>query len=158
MADPQDSASDDWVVVKGAASGFAQEVTVRSHRLLGDEPVVDGGTDSGPSPYDFLLAALGTCASITVAMYTRRKQWPLECVTVRLRHTKVHASDCAECENKAAMLDRIESEIELEGALSEEQRHRLLEIANHCPVHRTLGSEIMIETRLAEAEERGRHA
>lgn len=156
MADPPELPSD-WVVVKGAASGFAQQVTVRSHRLAGDEPVEDGGTDSGPSPYDFLLAALGTCASITVAMYARRKQWPLECVTVRLRHGKVHAGDCAECENKPTMLDRIESEIELDGALSEEQRHRLLEIANHCPVHRTLESEVMIETRLAGAEDRGCH-
>jgi putative redox protein len=158
MADLPDLPGDDWVVVKGAGSGFAQEVTVRTHRLLGDEPVAYGGTDSGPSPYDLLLAALGTCTSITLAMYARRKNWPLECVTVRLRHGKVHARDCEESENKPTGLDRIESEIDLGGALSEEQRHRLLEIANHCPVHRTLGSEIMIETRLAEAEERGRHA
>jgi putative redox protein len=117
------------VVVRGAATGFAQEISVRSHRLSGDEPTASGGTDTGPSPYDLLLAALGTCTSITVAMYARRKQWPLAWVTVRLRHAKVHATDCAKCEGSDTMLDRIEREIDLEGALSEEQRMRLLAIA-----------------------------
>src|SRR6059036_2725532 len=119
MADLQNDTS---VVVRGAATGFAQEISVRSHRLRGDEPTAAGGTDTGPSPYDLLLAALGTCTSMTVAMYARRKQWPLEWVTVRLRHAKVHATDCTECESQDTMLDRIEREIDLEGALSEEQR------------------------------------
>ena len=141
--------NDTSVVVRGAATGFAQEISVRSHRLRGDEPTASGGTDTGPSPYDLLLAALGTCTSITVAMYARHKQWPLEWVTVRLRHAKVHATDCAECESKDTMLDRIEREIDFEGALSEEQRARLLAIANRCPVHRTLTSEIVIETHLS---------
>jgi putative redox protein len=141
--------NDTSVIVRGAATGFAQEISVRSHRLRGDEPTASGGTDTGPSPYDLLLAALGTCTSMTVAMYARRKQWPLEWVTVRLRHAKVHATDCAECESKDTMLDRIEREIDLEGALSEEQRARLLGIANRCPVHRTLTSKIVIETRLS---------
>jgi uncharacterized OsmC-like protein len=103
----------------------------------------------GPSPYDLLLSALGTCPSMTVAMYARRKQWQLEWVTVRFRHAKIHATDCAECESKDTLLDRIEREIDLEGALSEEQRARLMAIANRCPVHRTLTSEIVIETRLS---------
>ncbi len=146
MADPQ---NEDFVVVQGPASGFAQEIAVRSHRLRGDEPLAAGGTDTGPSPYDLLLAALGTCTSMTLSLYARRKQWPLERVTVRLRHSKIHAKDCAECETKEGLLDRIEREIALEGALSDEQRARLLEIANRCPVHRTLTAEIAIDTRLA---------
>lgn len=136
------------VTVTGAAAGFAQQVTVGRHRLTGDEPIASGGTDTGPNPYDLLLAALGTCTSMTLGMYARRKQWPLEAVTVRLRHRKVHAEDCAECDTKVGLLDRIEREIELAGALSAEQRARLLEIADRCPVHRTLTSEILIATRL----------
>ncbi len=136
------------VVVHGGASGFAQEIQVGPHRLEGDEPLGAGGTDTGPSPYDFLLAALGSCTSMTVALYARRKQWRPQGVTVRLRHSKIYAADCAECETREGMLDRIERDIELAGALTEEQRTRLLEIANKCPVHRTLTSEINIRTRL----------
>lgn len=139
------------VVVRGAASGFAQEVTVRGHTLRADEPLSLGGTDTGPTPYDLLLAALGSCTSMTVAMYSRRKQWPLEAVTVRLRHARIHAKDCAECETKQAMLDRVEREVELAGPLSDEQRARLLEIAERCPVHRTLASEVVIRSRLVPA-------
>ena len=136
------------VVVHGSAAGFAQEITVGSHRLSSDEPVEAGGTDSGPSPYDLLLSALGSCTSMTLGMYARRKAWPLESVTVRLRNSRIHAVDCAECETKEGMLDRIELDIELRGTLSAEQRSKLLEIANKCPVHRTLVSEINIRTRL----------
>ena len=136
------------VVVHGSAAGFAQEITVGSHRLSSDEPVEAGGTDSGPSPYDLLLSALGSCTSMTLGMYARRKAWPLESVTVRLRNSRIHAVDCAECETKEGMLDRIELDIELAGTLSAEQRSKLLEIANKCPVHRTLVSEINIRTRL----------
>ena len=136
------------VVVHGSAAGFAQEITVGSHRLSSDEPVEAGGTDSGPSPYDLILSALGSCTSMTLGMYARRKAWPLESVTVRLRNSRIHAVDCAECETKEGMLDRIELDIELRGTLSAEQRSKLLEIANKCPVHRTLVSEINIRTRL----------
>jgi putative redox protein len=139
------------VVVRGDASGFAQEIVAGSHRLRGDEPLAAGGTDTGPSPYDFLLAALGSCTSITTAMYARRKGWPLKAVTVRLRHSKIHASDCAECETKEGRLDRIERDIEFTGPLTTEQRSRLLEIANKCPVHRTLTSEIDIRSRAVSA-------
>ena len=117
-------------------------------RTVSTTTAPSGGADAGPSPYDLLLAALGACTSMTVAMYARRKQWPLEAVTVRLTHTKIHAEDCAECETREGMLDRIEREITLTGALSAEQRERLLEIANRCPVHRTLVSEIDIRTSL----------
>jgi uncharacterized OsmC-like protein len=135
------------VVVRGSAAGFAQEIQAGRHRLHADEPLSAGGTDTGPSPYDLLLAALGACTSMTVAMYARRKAWPLEDVTVHLRHSKIHANDCAECETKAGMLDRIERDIHFVGSLTEEQRSKLLEIANKCPVHRTLTSEIDIQTR-----------
>jgi putative redox protein len=135
------------VVVRGSAAGFEQESHAGRHRLHGDEPVSAGGTDTGPSPYEFLLAALGACTSMTVGMYARRKGWPLEDVTVRLRHSKIHATDCAECDTKEGMLDHIELEIHFDGLLTEEQRSKLVEMANKCPVHRTLTSEIEIRTR-----------
>lgn len=136
------------VIVRGDARGFAQEIVVGPHRLAADEPTVAGGRDSGPNPYDLLLASLGSCTSMTVALYARRKQWPLDGVTVRLRHQKIHAADCADCETREGKIDRIEVDVELAGALTEEQRARLLEIAGRCPVHRTLTSEIDIRTRL----------
>ena len=137
------------VIVRGRVEGFAQEVVVGPHRLVADEPVTAGGTGTGLNPYDLLLASLGSCTSMTIALYARRKQWPLESVTVRLRHAKIHAADCAECETREGKIDRIERDIELAGALTEEQRARLLDIAGKCPVHRTLRSEIDIRTRLA---------
>ena len=136
------------VIVRGSAAGFAQVIHAGRHRLAADEPASVGGTDTGPSPYDLLLAALGACTSMTVAMYARRKAWPLEEITVHLRHSKIHAADCAECETKEGMLDRIERDIHFAGSLTEEQRSKLLEIANKCPVHRTLTSEIDIRTRV----------
>jgi uncharacterized OsmC-like protein len=136
------------VVVHGSAAGFAQEIHAGKHRILADEPASAGGTDTGASPYDLLLAALGACTSMTVAMYARRKAWALEEVTVHLRHSKIHAADCADCETRVGMLDRIERDIHFGGPLTEEQRSRLLEIANKCPVHQTLTSEIDIETRV----------
>jgi uncharacterized OsmC-like protein len=135
------------VVVHGSAAGFAQEIVVGPYHLTADEPVSAGGTNTGPSPYDFLLAALGACTSMTVGMYARRKGWPLEDVTVNLRHSRIHGTDCAECETKEGMLDRIERDIHFAGSLSDEQRSKLLEIANKCPVHRTLTSKINIATR-----------
>lgn len=136
------------VVVRGGAGDFEQDVLVGRHRLVGDEPEGQGGRDAGPSPYDYLLVALGTCTSMTLAMYARRKEWPLEGVTVTLEHSRIHAVDCAECETKAGMLDRIDRRIGLAGPLTAEQRQRLLEIADRCPVHRTLTSEISIRTQL----------
>ena len=136
------------VVVHGDANGFAQQILAGSHALTADEPTESGGTDIGPSPYDLLLAALGACTSMTVGMYARRKAWPLESVMVRLRHARVHATDCVNCETKEEMLDRIERDVQFIGVLSDEQRAKLLEISNKCPVHRTLSSHVDIQTRL----------
>jgi putative redox protein len=136
------------VIVGGDANGFAQDVSAGGHRFVSDEPESAGGTDRGPSPYDLLLAALGSCTSMTIAMYARRKHWPLERVSVRLRHTRVHAEDCAVCDESEAKLTVIERDIDLVGALDDDKRARLLEIANRCPVHRTLTSRIDIRTRL----------
>jgi uncharacterized OsmC-like protein len=125
---------------------FQQEVTVGAHRFLADEPREAGGLDSGPGPYDLLLAGLGACTAMTLRLYAERKALPLERVTVRLNHSRIHAADCADCETKEGMLDRIDRAITLRGTLDAEQRRRLLEIADKCPVHRTLTSEIDIRT------------
>jgi putative redox protein len=137
------------VIVRGGATGFAQDIIAGPHHLISDEPISVGGTDTGPTPYDLLLAALGSCTSMTVAMYARRKQWALERVTVRLRHSRVHAEDCAACDTRTGTLTLIEREIELEGVLDEEQRARLLAIAKRCPVHLTLTTNMHITTTLA---------
>jgi len=136
------------VLVVGPPSGFAQEIIAHRHRLIADEPKEVGGTESGPTPYDLLLGALGACTSMTLRMYADRKQLPLEGVRVRLRYSKIHALDCIQCETKVGKIDHIDREIEVLGALTEEQRLRLLEMADRCPVHRTLISEIDIVTSL----------
>ncbi len=136
------------VVVRGRAGGLRQDIEAGGHHLVSDEPLDLGGTDAGPTPYDLLVAALGSCTAITLQMYARHKGWPLEGVEVRLTHGKIHARDCADCETKEGRIDRIERGIVLQGALDDAQRARLLEIADRCPVHRTLTSEIQISTRL----------
>jgi uncharacterized OsmC-like protein/esterase/lipase len=135
------------VLVRETGGGkFQQEISSGPHRFLADEPVKVGGLDSGPGPYDLLLAALGACTSMTLRLYADNKKLPLERVSVRLAHNKIHAEDCLNCETKEGLIDRIDRNISLEGALSTEQRKRLLEIADKCPVHRTLESEIEIRT------------
>jgi len=135
------------VLVRETRRGtFQQEVILGKHRLYADEPESAGGLDSGPGPYDFLLAALGACTSMTLRLYADHKKIPLQRTEVRLRHGRIYAKDCADCETKEGMLDRIERVITLEGALDASQRARLMEIADKCPVHRTLKSEIDIRT------------
>ena len=129
---------------------FAQAIAVGPHRLRADEPPRVGGGDTGPTPYGLLLAGLGACTSMTLRMYANRKSLPLERVVVRLRHDKIHAEDCEACETKDGKIDRIERVIELTGDLDDATRQRLLEIADKCPVHRTLESENLIVTELAE--------
>ncbi len=138
------------VVRETRNSKFQQTVTIGPHQMLADEPVAAGGEDSGSGPYDFLLAGLGACTSMTMRLYADRKALPLERVTVTLRHSKIYAQDCAECETKAGMLDQIDRTIAMEGALDADQRKRLMEIADKCPVHRTLTSEIHIVTHAAD--------
>jgi putative redox protein len=137
------------VIVHGSARSFRQEVITGKHNLSADEPESVGGSDTGPDPYDYLLTALGVCTSMTVGLYARRKQIPLQNVTVSLSHSRIYAKDCEECETKEGMLDRIDVEVELTGSLSAEQHAKLMEIASKCPVHRTLTSEINIRLRPA---------
>jgi putative redox protein len=135
------------VLVRETGNGkFQQEVLSGPHRFLADEPVKVGGLDSGPGPYDLLLAGLGACTSMTLRLYAEHKKLPLERVSVRLMHNRIHAEDCLNCETKEGMVDRVDRNITMEGPLDAEQRKRLLEIADKCPVHRTLESEINIRT------------
>ena len=138
------------VVRETRNSKFQNTVTVGPHHLLADEPAAAGGEDTGPGPYDYVLAGLGACTSMTMRMYAERKSLPLERVTVTLSHNRIHAEDCAECETKVGMLDQFDRVIAMEGALDAEQRKKLMEIADKCPVHRTLTSEIHIVTKAAD--------
>ena len=148
-ADPREAPRS--VVVRETRNGkFQQTVSVGPHRMLADEPIAAGGEDTGPGPYDLVLAGLGACTSMTMRLYADRKSLPLERVTVTLKHSKIHAEDCADCETKAGMLDQIERVIAMEGALDAEARKKLMEIADKCPVHRTLTSEVHIVTHAAD--------
>lgn len=139
------------VMVNSGLVRYAQNISVGPHLLQADEPRDSAGNDVGPNPYELLLSALGACTSMTLCMYAEQKQWPLRGVQVRLTHSKLYAEDCVACDTKRGTLDQIDAEISLIGDLSEDQRQRLMEIADRCPVHRTLVSEIQIRTRLAVA-------
>jgi putative redox protein len=142
----------DAVVVEGGPTGYDMLIHAGRHHLTADEPVTVGGTDTGPNPYDLLLSSLGACTTITLRMYADRKQWPLEGVRATLRHKKVHARDCEDCESEKGYVDRIDRELTFEGPLDEAQRKRLLEIADMCPVHKTLHSEVVVDTREVRTE------
>ena len=136
------------ILVREAGDGrFTQEIIAGPHRMTADEPPSVGGDDRGPTPYGYLLAGLGACTSMTLRLYADRKKWPLERVTVQLRHDKIHASDCEACETGEGRIDMIEREILMEGPLDAPQRAKLLEMADRCPVHRTLHAEVLITTK-----------
>ncbi len=138
----------DQVVALGGKSGYMTEIITGQHDLVADEPVSMGGTDMGPTPYDYLVAGLGACTAITLRMYADRKKWPLEGIRIGLNHRKIHADDCDECETKNKYVDQIKLALSFKGDLDADQRQRLLEIAARCPVHRTLKGEIRIETKI----------
>jgi putative redox protein len=137
-------------VIVRSRSGLTQQITLGPHTLTADEPR-PAGVDLGPTPYDLLLSALGACTAMTVRLYADRKGWQLEGVEVKLRHDKIHAQDCAECETREGFLDRITKELTFTGELDQEQRLRLAEIAERCPVQRTLEREIAIEQSVTSA-------
>jgi uncharacterized OsmC-like protein/alpha/beta superfamily hydrolase len=143
-------AAEGEVIVRMNREHYRADIYAGSHTLIADEPLTAGGTDAGPSPYGYLSAALGACTAISLRMYADNKQWPLESIKVRITHQKIHAEDCATCETKVGKLDKFERELEFVGALDSEQRQRLLEIADRCPVHQTLHSEVVVETSLKE--------
>jgi putative redox protein len=138
-------------VIVSSIGNLKQEIWFGRHTLVADEPVDAGGEDAGPTPYELLLGALGSCTAMTLQLYARRKEWPLAGVEVRLRHQRIHAQDCAECETKEGYLDAIDKEIVVAGDLSPEQVQRLGEIAERCPVNRTLLSEIHITQAVRRA-------
>jgi uncharacterized OsmC-like protein len=139
------------VMVNSGLVRYAQNISVGPHLLQADEPRDSAGNDVGPNPYELLLSALGACTSMTLCMYAERKRWPLRGVQVRLTHSKIYAEDCVACDTKRGTLDQIDVEISLIGDLSEDQRQRLMEIADRCPVHRTMVSEIQVRTTLTLA-------
>ena len=147
---PRAPDSADVEVSEAGTGRFANVVRAGRHRLAADEPQHLGGTDTGPTPYDYLLAALGACTAMTLRLYASRKKLPLETVSVKLRHQRLHAQDCADCESDSGQISELQRDIHLAGDLSDEQRQRLLEIADKCPVHRTLEGEIRVRSRLAE--------
>ncbi|MBV9618251.1 MAG: OsmC family protein [Verrucomicrobia bacterium] len=151
LSDPRKETKEEpaSVIVRGTAEGFLQEIESGSYHLQADEPKEAGGGNAAPGPYEYLLMALGSCTSMTIGLYARRKQIPLQTITVFLSHSRIHAQDCEACETKQGLLDRIDLRIELTGSLTPDQHAKLMEIAGKCPVHRTLDSEIDIRLSAA---------
>jgi putative redox protein len=139
------------VVVRGGQSGLRQEVEAGSYRWVADEPTSVGGTGEGPTPYDLLLGALGACTSMTLRLYADRRKWPLEGVVVRLRHHRIHRDDCVNCDKKDVSIERVERTLEFKGPLTDEQRAKLLAIAERCPVHQTLQHNLDVQTSLVSS-------
>jgi putative redox protein len=144
VAEDSDAIPAPDVVVRGTAAGFVQQITSGRFHFQADEPEDLGGSDTAPTPYDYLLAALGGCTSMTVGLYARKRRWPLEQITVSLWHSRIHARDCADCETAEGMLDQINVQVQLTGTLDADQHAKLLEIAHKCPVHRSLTGEIKV--------------
>ncbi len=144
-------------VVRTGKPGFFTEIVANGHPLIADEPVEYGGTDLGPTPYDLLATSLGACTSMTIRMYSERKKWPLESVIVKVKHEKIHSQDCGDCETENKMVDVLERELEFIGQLNEEQKERLRQIADKCPVHKTLSAEIKIRTKIKNSSDYNAH-
>ena|SRR3712207_80672 len=136
---------DGWVSARTGPGGYRTDVSVRRHAFVVDEPASVGGGDGGPTPYDYLLASLGACTAMTLRMYATRKGWPLEEAVVRLRTARSHAADCENCEKQAVGIKRLERHIELRGPLTDEQRERLIAIADRCPIKQTIERGLKIE-------------
>ena len=134
------------VTARLGAQGLSTSISANGHEFAADEPTTLGGNNTGPTPYELFLGALVSCKTITLRMYANHKKWPLEEVVVTASHDRVHANDCADCESSSGMVDRIDVTLELKGDLTDEQRARLLEIADRCPIHRTLTSETVIKS------------
>ncbi len=137
------------VLVSDKAASLSNDVYTQDHHLLADEPLSVGGQNTGPDPYKYLLAALGACTSMTLRMYAQHKKLALDSVQIKLKHSKIHADDCSDCETQTGMLDLIEREVTVVGDLNQQQQQRLLEIADKCPVHKTLSGEIKIKSELS---------
>jgi putative redox protein len=145
---PKTDSDESQVITRIGKSGYVTDIMAAGHGLVADEPASMGGTDKGPAPFDLLMAGLGTCKAMTLRMYSDRKQWPLEAVTVKLNHKKIDAADCETCQTKEGQLDQFDCEIDLSGELDDQQKQRLLQIADRCPVHRMLHSEIIVKSKL----------
>jgi uncharacterized OsmC-like protein len=145
-AAPDEGRDDGWLSARTGSEGYRTDVIVRGYTFVADEPASAGGTEGGPTPYDYLLAALGACTAMTLRMYASRKGWPLEEAVVRLRNARSHAADCANCDTQAVGIRRLERQVELKGPLTDEQRTRLLAIADRCPVKQTIERGVRIET------------
>lgn len=145
MAVSTDADGGRWVSTKVGASDYRAEVTARTHEFIIDEPKTLGGGDLGPTPYEYLLGALSGCTAMTLRLYANRKKWPLESVEVRMRTSRSHETDCENCDKAAVGITRIERKVDLQGPLSDEQRQRLMEIADRCPVKQTLERGIKVE-------------
>jgi len=146
--DPKTDGDENQVITQIGKSGYVTDIMAAGHGLVADESISLGGTNKGPAPFDLLMAGLGACKAITLRMYSDRKQWPLEAVTVKLNHKKIDAADCETCQTKEGQLDQFDCEIDLSGELDDQQKQRLLQIADRCPVHRTLHSEIVVRSKL----------
>ena len=141
---------DDHVIARTGDAGYRTEIVANGHALVADEPISVGGTNTGPSPYELLSAALGACTTMTLRMYADRKGWALEGIEAQVHHAKVHCTDCGDPENRKSRIDQFDRRLVLEGPLDSDQRQRLLEIADRCPVHRTLHSDVRVVTELVD--------
>jgi putative redox protein len=138
-----------WVVSRVGESGFQTELVARTHQFVADEPVTFGGTDGGPTPYEYLLMAIGACTAMTIRMYANRKGWPLQGATVSVRQARSHEPDCERCATETVGMAQVEQRIELAGPLSDEQRERLLDIAKRCPIKQTLERGVRVQSVVA---------